>query len=291
MGPEDVTTFGSEPTGNGNNPGNDGLLLVGCGKMGGAMLRGWLEGGFSADEIAVIEPSRASVEPILEHHAVRVYDSIGALGADYRPGIIVFAIKPQMMDEAVPDYRTMAEAGALIMSIAAGKTINYYENKLTKAAGVVRAMPNTPASVGRGVTAAISNMNVTEEERALCDELLSAVGQVVWLTDEAQMDAVTAVSGGGPAYVFLLVECLAAAAEAEGLPPDLAMQLARITVAGAGELLHQSADPAAKLRKAVTSPGGTTEAAIQVLHETGAMRDLMARAIHAATERSKDLGG
>ena len=295
MGSEDATETGPG-SGSGTaaseiHDSDDGLLLVGCGKMGGALLRGWLEGGYNPDEITVVEPSRASVESIVDNHAVRVFDSIQDLGADIRPRVVLFAVKPQMMDEIVPSYRPVAESGALIVSIAAGKTINFFENNLTKEAGIIRCMPNTPAAVGRGITAAISNSNVSIEERDLCDELLHAVGEVVWLTDEGQMDAVTALSGGGPAYVFLLVECLAEAGVAVGLDADLAMDLARATVAGSGELLFQSEEAAAQLRKNVTSPAGTTEAAIRVLTETGALSQLMARAISAATERSKELGG
>ncbi len=288
MGSLETTEIGPRSQSHG---GDGGLLLVGCGKMGGALLRGWLEGGYNPDEITVVEPSRASVETTIGEHPVRVFDSIQELGTDIRPRVVLFAVKPQMMDETVPFYRPIAENGALIVSIAAGKTINYYENQLTKEAGIIRCMPNTPAAVGRGITAAISNSNVSIEERDLCDELLHAVGEVVWLTDEGQMDAVTALSGGGPAYVFLLVECLAEAGMAAGLDEDLAMDLARATVAGAGELLFQSDEPAAQLRKNVTSPAGTTEAAIRVLRDTDALKDLMTLAIGAATERSRDLGG
>ena len=299
MGPEEITENGPR-SGPGPDPDtegpildghDDGLLLVGCGKMGGALLRGWLEGGYNPDEITVVEPSRASVESIVDNHAVRVFDSIQELGADIRPRVVFFAVKPQMMDEIVPYYRPVAESGALIVSIAAGKTINFYENNLTKDAGIIRCMPNTPAAVGRGITAAISNTHVSIEDREICHGLLRAVGEVVWLTDEGQMDAVTALSGGGPAYVFLLVECLAQAGVAAGLGEDLAMDLARATVAGSGELLFQSDEPAAQLRNNVTSPAGTTEAAIRVLTETGALSQLMSRAIGAATARSKELGG
>jgi pyrroline-5-carboxylate reductase len=288
MGPEERTEV---PPRSHSATADEGLLLVGCGKMGGALLRGWLEGGYNPDEIAVVEPSRASVESTIGDHPVRIFDSIQELGTDIRPRVVLFAVKPQMMEEIVPLYRPVAESGALIVSIAAGKTINFYENSLTKEAAVVRCMPNTPASVGRGITAAISNTNVSAEDRELCDELLHAVGEVVWLTDESQMDAVTALSGGGPAYVFLLVECLAEAGAAAGLDPDMAMELARTTVAGSGELLFQSDEPVAQLRRNVTSPQGTTEAAIRVLKDSGDLQELMTRAIAAATERSKELGG
>lgn len=271
--------------------GASGLLLVGCGKMGGALLQGWLESGYPAAEISVVEPSRASLSDLEGAEGVNLYDSERDLPGDLFPKVVMLAVKPQMMDEAAPPYARFARDGTVYLSIAAGKTIDYYEDLFGIGASIVRAMPNTPAAVGRGITAAISNANVTADERELCDALLCAVGEVVWLTDEAEIDAVTAVSGGGPAYVFLLVECLAAAAEAEGLDPELSMQLARATVAGAGELLYQAEEEAAVLRQNVTSPKGTTEAALKVLMADDGLRPLMQRAIRAAAARSRELAG
>jgi pyrroline-5-carboxylate reductase len=177
----------------------------------------------------------------------------------------------------------------VFLSIAAGRTIAYFEQKLGGAAAVVRSMPNTPAAVGRGITVACANGHVTSGQRARCDELLAAVGEVAWVEDEALLDAVTAVSGGGPAYVFLLIECLAEAGAAEGLPPDLAMRLARVTVSGAGELARLSSEPAAVLRQNVTSPAGTTLEALKVLMAPDGLQSLFTKAIAAATRRSREL--
>lgn len=268
-----------------------GLILVGCGKMGGAMLRGWLDGGVPAEDLVVVEPSRASLGDLAEVPGLTIVDSASDLPDDLHPRIVVLAVKPQAMDEAAPPYRVVVGPGCVVLSIAAGKTIDTFEDFFGKDTAVVRAMPNTPAAVGRGITAAISNANVTEDDRILCDRLLSATGEVVWLTEEGQMDVVTALSGGGPAYVFLLAECLAAAGEAAGLPEDLAMQLARVTVAGSGELLYRSEEPAAQLRQNVTSPKGTTEAALKVLMAEPGMKELMVEAIAAAAARSRELAG
>ena len=268
-----------------------GLILVGCGKMGGALLRGWLDGGVAAEDVVVVEPSRASLGDLAEVAGLTIVDSASEIPSGLKPRIVVMAVKPQAMDEAAPPYRDIAAPGTVVLSIAAGRTIDYFEDIFGRGAGVVRAMPNTPAAVGRGITAAISNANVTADDRALCDRLLSATGEVVWLTEEGQMDAVTALSGGGPAYVFLLAECLAEAGAAAGLPVDLAAQLARATVAGSGELLHRSEEPADQLRKNVTSPKGTTEAALKVLMATPGLKELMVEAIAAAAARSRELAG
>lgn len=268
-----------------------GLVLVGCGKMGGALLRGWLANGIAAEEIVVVEPSRASLGALADVEGLGVVDSAADLPPDLAPRIIVFAVKPQAMDEVAPPYRAFLRPGTALLSIAAGKTIDYFEDIFGRAASVVRAMPNTPAAVGRGITAAISNANVSADDRALCDSLLSATGDIVWLTEESQMDIVTALSGGGPAYVFLLAECLADAGVAAGLPEGLATQLARVTVAGSGELLYRSDEPASQLRENVTSPKGTTEAALRVLMAEPGMKALMVEAIAAATARSRELAG
>jgi pyrroline-5-carboxylate reductase len=194
------------------------------------------------------------------------------------------------MDAAVPAYRRLANDGTLFVSIAAGKTIGFFEKHLGPVA-VIRAMPNTPAQVGRGISVACANGKVKADQRALAERLLSSVGEVGWVDDEELIDAVTAVSGSGPAYVFLLAECLAAAGEAVGLPKDLAMRLARATVSGAGELLHQSKESAEKLRQNVTSPGGTTLAALNVLMADDGLRPLMIKAVQAAARRSRELAG
>lgn len=269
---------------------SDGLLLVGCGKMGGALLDGWLDQGVAAAEITVIEPFEQAAEPANRNGVTFLPDATG-LAADFAPATVIFAVKPQGMDEVVPTYRPLAERGSVFLSIAAGRPIKYFESHLGTESAVIRAMPNTPAAVRRGVTVLCANENVTPAARDRCEKLLSAVGEVGWIEDESLMDAVTAVSGSGPAYVFLLAECLAQAGVAAGLPPALADQLARTTVSGSGELLRQSADTSATLRKNVTSPGGTTEAALEILMADAGLSPLMRQAIEAAVRRSRNLAG
>ncbi len=266
------------------------LLLVGCGKMGGALLHGWIDSGVPAGDVTVIEPSAEPVAALGLDPAPTVYPDLGDLPVDYAPRCVVLAVKPQIMGEVAPDCRRFAEGGALVLSIAAGRTIRSFEDAVGKDAAIVRAMPNTPAAVGRGITALVANRKVSDADRALAGKLLDAVGAVVWVAEEAQMDAVTAVSGSGPAYVFHLVECLAAAGMAEGLPAETAMTLARATVTGAGELLFQSEETAETLRRNVTSPGGTTAAALDVLMGEDGLAGLMRRAVAAAARRSRELG-
>ncbi len=267
----------------------DSLLLVGGGKMGSALLSGWLTRGFAAHDIRVIEPNADAAQAYAKS-GVAIAASPLDIPAAARPETVLFAVKPQVMDSVVPAYRRFAD-GTLFVSIAAGKPIAFFEKHLGQGAAVVRVMPNTPAAVGRGMSVAVANGGVSKTQRARAQSLLEAVGEVSWVEDEALIDAVTAVSGSGPAYVFLLVECMAEAGVAAGLAPDLAMQLARATVAGSGELLHQAHEDAATLRKNVTSPGGTTEAALKVLMGEPGMKDLMIRAIEAAARRSRELAG
>ncbi len=266
----------------------DRVLLVGCGKMGGAMLAGWIERGAEADDIAVIEPQPDAASAARETYGVQVLDDPASLSGD-APAVVVFAVKPQTLPDIAAAYAPVAAAGAVALSIAAGRPIGFFENALGPGAAVVRSMPNTPAAVGRGITAACANRHVGDSQRALCQRLLSAVGEVVWVDDEQLMDAVTAVSGSGPAYVFLLIECMTEAGIVEGLPPDTAARLARATVAGAGELARLSEEAAAQLRINVTSPGGTTEAALGILMAEDGMDALMKRAIAAAARRSREL--
>ena len=262
------------------------LLLVGCGKMGGAMLDGWLARGLVASDIVVAEP----VEAIRPRHAgVRVVSS--SVEVTESPEIVVLAVKPQSMDETLVDLRRFAGQGAVFLSIAAGKTLGYFAARLGHTAKIVRSMPNTPAAVRQGITVATAAASVSAAEKTRCHELLEAVGQVLWADDEALMDPVTALSGSGPAYVFLLVEAMAAAGVKAGLPADMAMQLARATVAGSGELLKQSSEPAAQLRVNVTSPGGTTAAALQVLMASDGIQPVFDKALAAASRRSKELAG
>jgi pyrroline-5-carboxylate reductase len=266
------------------------LLLVGCGKMGGAMLAGWRARGFKPEDIVVVEPWAEQAAAVRVRHGVSVFPGPEHLPDDLKPAVMVVAVKPQVMDEAVPHYRHLAERGAWVLSIAAGTTIGYFENRLGADAAIVRAMPNTPASIGRGITALCANARVTEGEREAAKALVEAVGEAVWVEDEALMDVVTAVSGSGPAYVFLLIEALARAGEANGLPSDVAVSLAEATVAGAGELARQSDEMPAELRRHVTSPGGTTEAALKVLMAKDGLQDLLDRAVHAAVQRGRELG-
>lgn len=260
------------------------LLLVGCGKMGGAMLEGWLASG-TADRVVVVEPQGSA--PAMAG-VVRCAGP-GQIPPDFRPDVVVFAVKPQVVDGVVPDYRRFVAPGTLFLSVVAGKTAARFEALLGGDAAFVRAMPNTPAAVGRGITVACANARVGDDQRWLTDLLLGAVGEVAWIEDEAMMDVVTAVSGSGPAYVFLLVEAMAAAGQAAGLPAGLAMRLARVTVAGAGELLHRSPEPAADLRRNVTSPGGTTQAALEVLMAPDGLQPLMDGAVAAGARRSREL--
>lgn len=267
------------------------LLLVGCGKMGGAMLDGWFAAR-TVDDVVVVEPQGAfgADAPSGEHRIVRCAGP-SRIPPGFDPDVVVFAVKPQVMDEVVPAYAAFARPGTVFLSIAAGKPIGYFAGRLGAEAAIVRAMPNTPAAVGRGMTVAVPSAAVTEEQRRLCDTLLGAVGQVAWVEDEGLLDAVTAVSGGGPAYVFLLIETLAKAGVAAGLPEDLSMRIARATVAGSGELAMRSAEPASVLRRNVTSPNGTTQAALEVLMAGDGMQPLFDRAIAAATARSRQLAG
>ena len=263
------------------------LLLVGGGKMGSALLAGWLARGLEKTKAVVVEPDATRAKQLAAEFGVQVVADAGAVNA--KPEVVLLAVKPQSMDAVLPLYKK--HGGALFLSIAAGKTIGYFERHLGADAAIVRSMPNTPAAVGRGITVACANKQVSAPQRALSTELLKAVGEVEWVDDEGLLDAVTAVSGGGPAYVFLLAESLAAAGVAAGLPKDLAEKLGRVTVAVAGELLHQSPEPAAQLRKNVTSPQGTTERALNVLMGPDGWQNLLDKAIAAAAARSRELSG
>ena len=259
-----------------------GLVLLGCGKMGSALLAGWLERGVNASAVHVIEP-HPSDWLIAQNVSLN-----GDLPSD--PAIVLLAVKPQMMQDAMPALSSLTPA-TVVLSIAAGTSIATFEEAFGAQMPVIRSMPNTPAAVGRGITAIVGNAQATASHMDLAEGLLSAVGQVVRLENEAQIDAVTGVSGSGPAYVFHLIECLAAAGEAEGLAPELAMRLAKATVAGAGDLAEQSDDDPAQLRVNVTSPAGTAAPALDVLleAETG-FPPLLRRAVKAATERGRELG-
>jgi pyrroline-5-carboxylate reductase len=267
--------------------GSGAIVLVGAGNMGGAMLSGWLAKGVAGDRITVIDPSpsdamKAKISAAGAKH-------VTAAPAELSVDILFLAVKPQMMDTVLPPLKAIVADNTVVVSVAAGKTLSYMKSHLGDAA-MVRAMPNTPAMVGRGVTGAFANEKVTDAQREAVDGLLKVSGPVEWVATESDIDSVTAVSGSGPAYVFYLVECMAEAGRKLGLPADTAMRLARETVAGAGELLHQSTDEAAQLRKNVTSPGGTTAAALSVLMADDGMQPLFDEAIAAARKRAEELG-
>lgn len=263
-----------------------GLVLLGCGKMGSAMLEGWLEGGLPGTSVHVIDPNPSDwLSAQAVQRGVR-------LNADLptAPAIVLIAVKPQMMGDALPAIAAMGGGDTLFVSVAAGTSIAAFEAALGARSPIVRAMPNTPAAVKRGITAMIGNAFATAAHLDMAETLLRAVGQVVRLESEDQMDAVTGTSGSGPAYVFHMIECLAAAAEAEGLAPDLAMQLAKATVAGAGALAEHSAESPAQLRRNVTSPGGTTQAGlVELMDEAQGLPPLMRRTVAAAAGRSREL--
>jgi pyrroline-5-carboxylate reductase len=263
------------------------VLLVGAGKMGSALLEGWLNLGLDPRALAIIEPQPGAEVAALLRRGLRLNPTPDAVG---EVAAALIAVKPQVAPEVMPELAPFLADATVVVSIMAGRTLKFLADALPRAA-LVRAMPNTPAAIGRGITVAIANARVSEPQQALVDALLSAVGTVEWVADEALMDAVTALSGSGPAYVFLLAETMAQAGAAAGLPPSLAATLARATVAGAGELLHRSPLDAATLRQNVTSPGGTTAAALDVLMANDGLAPLMTRAIAAATRRSRELAG
>jgi pyrroline-5-carboxylate reductase len=260
------------------------IVLAGAGKMGGAMLSGWLAQGLDAKRVGVIEPHPSDEIRALAANGIHLNPSPKAIGA---AATLVVALKPQMFREAGVMLKSFTGPATLVVSIMAGATVASIEQVC--GGMVVRAMPNTPAAIGRGITVAVAASDVSAAQRAVADALLRATGSVEWIDDESLMDAVTAVSGSGPAYIFLLAEELARAGVEAGLPPELATKLARETVAGSGELLHRSELPSATLRQNVTSPGGTTAAALDVLMGKDGMQPLLTRAVAAATRRSKEL--
>jgi pyrroline-5-carboxylate reductase len=263
------------------------LLLLGAGKMGQAMLDGWLARGLRANKLVVLEPQPGKAVKALARRGLK----LNPQGKPAPAAAVVIAVKPQTAPEALPALRHLVNNNTLVLSIMAGRTIRFLENALPPGTAIVRAMPNTPAAIGRGITVAVGNSKVSARQRRQATDLLAAIGGVEWVSDESLMDAVTAVSGSGPAYVFLLAEAMTKAGIAAGLPAALAARLARETVAGAGELLHRSELDAATLRRNVTSPGGTTAAALNVLTGPGGFDTLLTRAIAAATRRGRELAG
>jgi len=262
------------------------ILLVGCGRMGGAMLSGWRERGLAAS--VAVDPAPGAAR--MAGPDLTVVADAAAIPPDFSPAAVVLAVKPQSAAEALPPYARFA-GKAVFLSIMAGRTIGGITALVGAEAAIVRAMPNTPAAVRQGVTVACAGPGVSVPQRTLCERLLQAIGLVAWADDEALLDPVTAVSGSGPAYVFLLAELLEQAAVEQGIPAEMARLLARQTVAGSGALLAGSTEDAAALRRAVTSPAGTTEAALKVLMAPDAWPAAMSRAIAAATVRSRELAG
>jgi pyrroline-5-carboxylate reductase len=261
------------------------LVLAGAGKMGSAMLDGWVARGLDPARMVVLEP-----QPSLQ---VARYGSLGLRLNPKRDGIqadaIIIAVKPQVAPQVLPELAPLISPATVVVSIMAGRSLAFLQSALPPATALVRTMPNTPAAIGRGITVAVGNARVTPKQKNFADRLLAATGAVEWITDEALMDAVTAVSGSGPAYVFLLAEALARAGVAAGLPEELAERLARATIAGSGELLNGASEDAATLRRNVTSPGGTTAAALDVLLSKDGLEALMEKAVAAATRRSREL--
>jgi len=252
------------------------LLLVGCGKMGSALLEGWKQ--MKEMDITVLDPASSDHVQSPQQIKEKIFD------------IIILAVKPQLMDEVCSELKTAGILSSLYISIAAGKSLNYFENVLGHSQAIIRTMPNTPAMIGAGITAASPNGNVTSDQIVTAESLLSALGKFEWISDEKMMDAVTAVSGSGPAYLFLLIEALAKAGLSSGLPEDLAMKLARQTIIGSALLVQASPEiPASVLRQNVTSPNGTTEAALKILMDENGLEKLMAEAVAVATARSREL--
>jgi pyrroline-5-carboxylate reductase len=264
------------------------LVLVGAGKMGTALLEGWMRLGLEPARVAIIEPQPSQEMAALAARGLRINPTMNAVG---EPAAIVVAVKPQNAAEIMPFLSQAVGPNTVVLSIMAGKTLEFLAEALPASTPIVRSMPNMPASIGHGITVAVPNERVTGAQRELAHKLLVATGAVEWVEDEALLDPVTALSGSGPAYVFLLAESLAKAGAAAGLPADLAARLARATVAGSGELLHRSQQAPETLRQSVTSPGGTTAAALDVLMAAEGMTALMSRAVLAATRRSRELAG
>ena len=266
------------------------VVLLGAGKMGGAMLEGWLKLGLPADKAVVLDPNLpAEAAAALAARGVAVNPALADIPA---PSVLLLAVKPQVAPDALPPLAPLVGAGTLVVSIMAGRTLAFMSAIFGAGAAIVRSIPNTPAAIGRGVSVCVPGPTVAAAQRDLATALLGAIGIVEWIDEEALMDAATAVSGSGPAYAFLLAEVMAEAGAAAGLPPELAARIARATVSGAGALMDQSDLPAATLRQNVTSPGGTTAAALAVLmNDKAGFGPLMVEAVAAATRRGKELAG
>lgn len=268
---------------------NRKIILVGAGKMGGALLKGWIEQSIDPARIIVIEPDPLQAVFLQATYPVQVISSIATANLSVAPEVVILAVKPQQMHAVLADCMAFVQAGTLFISIAAGKTTGFFTSHLGKDAAIIRVMPNLPATVQKGATVLYAMPSVQEAQRQEAEKLFSAVGKIFWIEDETWMDAVTALSGSGPAYLFLLAESMAKAGERLGLPKDLARLLTNQTLLGSAELLVQATEPANRLREHVTSPGGTTEAALHVLMDTGDMGALLEQAMQAAYNRSQEL--
>lgn len=262
------------------------ILLIGAGRMGSALLKGWIAKGIGPVEIVEPHPS-AALRNLAKASSIVLHADLAGVPARVRACVV--ALKPQLLRTEAAKLRGLAESGALMISIAAGTSIKTMTKAWGPKARIVRAMPNTPGSIGRGISALYASSKAMPDDHRLAESLLAALGETVWVKREALIDSATAVSGSGPAYVFYLVEALAEAASAQGLPREVAGKLARATVCGAGALLDTDPRPVADLRRDVTSPGGTTEAALEVLMGEDGLRALMARAVAAANKRAKEL--
>ncbi|MEX1034896.1 MAG: pyrroline-5-carboxylate reductase [Sneathiella sp.] len=266
------------------------LLLVGSGKMGQAMLGGWVENGVEPARIVVIDPNAENLSRAIDLGCKGI-GSADDIPNGFQPDIIVLAVKPQIIKDVLGTFREFAEKGSLVISIAAGTRIATFEEAFGNNAAIIRVMPNTPAAVHQGMMVCCPNAHVSEDQKKHCDQLMQAIGAVAWIEEEELMDAVTGVSGSGPAYVFYMIEAMTAAGISAGLPEELAVKLAQETVAGAGALARHSSETAAQLRKNVTSPNGTTAAGLAVLmDEERGLGPLMKETVAAATQRSKELG-
>ncbi|AHC73277.1 pyrroline-5-carboxylate reductase [Candidatus Endolissoclinum faulkneri L5] len=267
------------------------LLLIGCGRMGKALLTGLLEKGLTADNIHIVDPNTQDLEILSQRYSVKIYPRVEEIPEHFVPALVIMAVKPQMMNKAIVSLVKFTHLGACFLSVAAGKTISYFENKLGNTIPIVRAMPNIASTIGRGITAYFANCNVASNQKIQIRQLLETVGEAIEVNNEEQINAVTALSGGGPAYVFLLIETLAKAGVKSGLPEKMAMQLARTTVIGSCELLiRESSQEVSQLRLNVTSPGGTTAEALKILMaDLTGIQPIFNTAIAAATARSKIL--
>lgn len=267
----------------------NGLLVIGCGKMGGSIVNGFLAKGADKSAVRVVEPN-AEIRESLARRGITAFENI-AQAADFSPAVVFTAVKPFLIADVIDGVKPFTDKGAVLFTIVAGKPIAFYEKHLGERAAVVRAMPNTPAAIGKGITGLIANSNASDSQKQAVAEIAQACGEAVWLTDESQIDAVTAVSGSGPAYLFYLTEVLSAAAKSLGLADDTAEKLAKATIIGSAALMEQSTETPAKLRQNVTTPNGTTAAALDVLmNEQTGFEPLMKRAVKAAKIRSEELG-